>query len=76
MHKACSDTKSYQNKARSLLFNLKDPANPQLRQKIVKGELTADKVVMMEPSQLASEAKQDERHQHLKQNLEARRTDW
>jgi hypothetical protein len=30
----------------------------------------------MEAAQLASEAKQDQRQESLKQNLEARRTDW
>ena len=31
MHKLFPETKAYQNKAWSLLYNLKDPKNPQLR---------------------------------------------
>ena len=57
MHKACPENKSYQTKARSLLFNLKDPKNPALRQKLMRGELEAKKVIKMEASELASEAK-------------------
>ena len=39
MHKAFPETKPYQTKARMLLFNLNDSKNPQLRQKLLKGDL-------------------------------------
>ena len=38
-------SKEYKNKFRSLVFNLKDAANPELRARVLAGEIPADKLV-------------------------------
>ena len=48
---------AYSQKARSLLFNLKDPKNNQIRQEIIKGNLTPSRVVKMTPKELANDSK-------------------
>jgi DNA-directed RNA polymerase subunit M/transcription elongation factor TFIIS len=70
------DTKQYLSKARSLLFNLKDKNNNWLRESILSNRLKPDQVVKMDPKDLASEAKKQERADTLKEDLAARRTDW
>lgn len=54
-------SKSYSQKARSLLFNLKDEKNPGLRCKLLSGDLTPKKLADLDGKELASEAKQSER---------------
>lgn len=46
----------YQNKARSLMFNLKDPKNPDLRLSLIEGVKTPEDIVKMDSKQLASKA--------------------
>lgn len=57
------DLKAYADKARSLVFNLRDPKNPNLRNQILQGELTAWDIVTRDPKELASEAKKKEREE-------------
>ena len=68
--------KGYSDKARSLLFNLRDTKNPKLRVNILKGLLTPWDLVTSESKEIASESKRMEREETQKENLEARRTDW
>lgn len=44
----------YKNKYRSLMFNLKDPKNNILFKKVLKGEVTPDHLIRMNPEELAS----------------------
>ncbi|KAH9301221.1 hypothetical protein KI387_012804, partial [Taxus chinensis] len=46
--------KKYKEKARSLLFNLKDRNNPELRARVVSGEITPESLCCMTAEQLAS----------------------
>ncbi|GLJ30593.1 hypothetical protein SUGI_0605770 [Cryptomeria japonica] len=46
--------KKYKEKARSLLFNLKDRNNPELRARVVSGEITPENLCCMTAEQLAS----------------------
>ncbi|KAG6549962.1 hypothetical protein Mapa_008473 [Marchantia paleacea] len=46
--------KKYKEKARSLLFNLKDKSNPELRARVFSGEITPQILVRMTGEQLAS----------------------
>ncbi|KAI4380176.1 hypothetical protein MLD38_006397 [Melastoma candidum] len=46
--------KKYKEKGRSLLFNLKDRNNPELRQRVVSGEIPPDKLCSMSAEELAS----------------------
>ena len=68
--------KSYQTKARSLIFNLKDKKNVWLKKALFTKSLDPDKAVRLEAKELASEAKKEERESTLKNELQARRTDW
>ncbi|KAK9698080.1 hypothetical protein RND81_08G081100 [Saponaria officinalis] len=46
--------KKYKEKGRSLLFNLKDRNNPELREKVMAGELPPDRLCSMTAEELAS----------------------
>ncbi|KAI4379761.1 hypothetical protein MLD38_006015 [Melastoma candidum] len=46
--------KKYKEKGRSLLFNLKDRSNPELRERVVSGEIPPDKLCSMSAEELAS----------------------
>ncbi|XP_078428094.1 uncharacterized protein LOC144700547 [Wolffia australiana] len=46
--------KKYKEKARSLLFNLKDLSNPELRTRVVRGDITAQRLCAMSAEELAS----------------------
>ncbi|KAM7257907.1 hypothetical protein ACFE04_013648 [Oxalis oulophora] len=49
-----SVNKKYKEKGRSLLFNLKDRNNPELRERVMSGELTPDRLCAMSAEELAS----------------------
>ncbi|CAA7409935.1 unnamed protein product [Spirodela intermedia] len=46
--------KKYKEKGRSLLFNLKDPSNPELRERVISGEITPQRLCSMSAEELAS----------------------
>ncbi|XP_071916683.1 uncharacterized protein [Coffea arabica] len=46
--------KKYKEKGRSLLFNLKDRNNPDLRERVMSGEITPDRLCSMTAEELAS----------------------
>ncbi|KAJ0260268.1 SPOC domain-containing protein [Hirschfeldia incana] len=46
--------KKYKEKGRSLLFNLKDKSNPKLREKVMYGEIAAERLCSMSAEELAS----------------------
>ncbi|KAI4376329.1 hypothetical protein MLD38_014106 [Melastoma candidum] len=46
--------KKYKEKGRSLLFNLKDRSNPELRERVLSGEIPPDKLCSMSAEELAS----------------------
>lgn len=46
--------KKYKEKGRSLLFNLKDRSNPELRERVMSGEIPPDKLCSMTAEELAS----------------------
>jgi hypothetical protein len=54
MQSAGSAGKEYKSKFQSLWFNLKDPHNPDLRARVLKGELPPDRLVRMSAVELAS----------------------
>lgn len=66
----------YQSKARALVFNLKDPKNPDLRMSLIEAVIDPAQLVKLESKQLASKALQDERSKVQQANLSARRSDW
>ncbi|XP_030534107.1 uncharacterized protein LOC115743459 [Rhodamnia argentea] len=46
--------KKYKEKGRSLLFNLKDRSNPELRERVVSGEIPPERLCSMTAEELAS----------------------
>jgi hypothetical protein len=46
--------KKYKEKGRSLLFNLKDRSNPELRERVMSGDITPDRLCSMTAEELAS----------------------
>ncbi|XP_071700373.1 uncharacterized protein [Rutidosis leptorrhynchoides] len=46
--------KKYKEKGRSLMFNLKDPNNPELREKVLSSKISPERLCSMTPEDLAS----------------------
>ena len=69
LYKQFPDTKSYQTKARSLIFNLKDKKNVWLKESLYSGVLEPQRAVILEANELASEAKKQERESTIKNDL-------
>ncbi|CAK0785785.1 hypothetical protein CVIRNUC_008996 [Coccomyxa viridis] len=61
--------KDYKAKSRRLSFNIKDPRNPDLRRRVLKGEITAVDLVNMTPEELASDVRKSENAQIRKEAL-------
>jgi transcription elongation factor S-II len=55
------DKNSYAQKARSLIYNLRDKKNPELKQRIIDQEFTPGDFVTKETKELASENLKKER---------------
>ncbi|KAG4180225.1 hypothetical protein ERO13_A10G153500v2 [Gossypium hirsutum] len=47
-------------KYRSIMFNIKDPNNPDLRRKVLLGEVKPERLITMTPEEMASEQRQRE----------------
>jgi transcription elongation factor S-II len=76
MSQKFKDKKSYTDKARSLIFNLKDPQNPRLKTRILEGDLTPWDIVTADSRDLASDSKKAEREKTTEENMQARRSDY
>lgn len=59
----------YRTKVRSLTLNLKDKKNPALRESVATGLITAERLVVMTPEEMASDEKKAEREALQMQNL-------
>eukprot|EP00741_Cyanophora_paradoxa_P002271 tig00000571_g2203.t1 len=68
--------KQYTTKYRSLLFNLKDDKNPELRKKVLYGAIEPAKLIKMEPKELASDQMQKTLDEIAKKKLEEVKPDW
>ena len=58
-----------QLKHRSILFNMKDPKNPDLRRKVLLGKIKPEKLVTMAAEEMASNQRQFENDQIRKKSL-------
>ncbi|KAB2092058.1 hypothetical protein ES319_A02G002800v1 [Gossypium barbadense] len=47
-------------KYRSIMFNMKDPKNPDFRRKVLVGEVNPERLITMTPEEMASEQRQRE----------------
>ena len=68
--------KLYAEKARTLIFNLKDLKNPTFKEKFLKGEISPMELLTMDPKKFASEAKKRQREEILKRMMTMNRSDW
>jgi transcription elongation factor S-II len=50
----------YKTRMRTIIFNLKDKKNPELRRRVVLGEVSPEDLVVMSSEEMASSQKQDE----------------
>ncbi|CAI0474777.1 unnamed protein product [Linum tenue] len=50
-------------KYRSIMFNIKDPKNPDLRRKVLLGQINPERLMTMTPEEMASEERQMENKQ-------------
>lgn len=65
---------TYMEKVRSLVFNLKK--NGPLREQVILGQVTADRLTKMTSEELLSEEKAKERDETVKHLQDSRRLDW
>lgn len=66
---ASTTNNDYRGKVRSLSLNLKDKNNPELRARVLSGEITAEKLVVMRSEELASNALKAQQESIRQQNL-------
>ena len=69
-------TNDYRAKARTIIANLKDKNNPDLRVNIFEENMVPEELVRLEPKDLASSALKQEREKAEKKIIDARRSDW
>ncbi|KAJ8100302.1 transcription factor S-II, central domain-containing protein [Lipomyces tetrasporus] len=62
-------TPTYRTKMRSLYLNLKDSKNPNLRYRVVAGEISAERLYRMSPQEMASEELKNEIKRLEEKNL-------
>lgn len=76
LHKTYKDERSYKDRVRSILFNLKDKKNPFLRLRVMEGLITPEFLATADTKELASDQKKMEREEAQKQHMAARRSDY
>ena len=55
LQKKHSEPREYASKARSLIFNLNDPKNPNLKLRVLNGSIECKDLIILNPKMLASE---------------------
>jgi transcription elongation factor S-II len=60
----------YKTKMRSLYQNLKNKSNPELRKRVLTGEIAAIKLVTMSHEELMSPARREEDKKLMKENMD------
>ena len=68
--------KPYNDKSRSLLFNLGDPKNPNPRLILLTKKVTPEEFLCMDVRLMASDEVQEHREKELKSSMHNKRTDW
>lgn len=67
---------AYRAQIRVLLFNLKDPSNPDLKKNVLSGIISGHNLVHKDVAELASVALQEQREKEMKEAIDAARCDW
>ena len=73
LYKNSSD---YAEKARSLVFNLTDPKNSELKERILRQELTPRELLTTDTRKLASKEMQKLREENCQKAVEGARSDY
>ncbi len=68
--------KAYCDRARTLIFNLRDPKSSSLRDKVKSMEIPPAMLATIDTKELANEDLKKQREQVQQQNMQARRTDY
>ena len=68
--------KNYCDRARTLIFNLRDPKNSTLKEKVRSMEIPPHDLAVLDTKELASAIVKTQRDVIQKQNMQARRTDY
>lgn len=68
-------SKEYMDKVRSVFSNLRDPKNPELRSRLLNGEITPVQIATMDATIMASRSLQEVREQFTRNAVESSRTD-
>ena len=76
LFKLYPNPRDYANKARSLIFNLNDKKNPDLKLRVLQEKLSCQDLIKADPKMLASDSQKKEREKILLEDMNARRTDW
>ena len=63
-------SEGYKTKIRSLFQNLKNKSNPELRKRVLSGEIVAVRLVTMSDKELASPARRAEDAKLMKENMD------
>eukprot|EP00099_Drosophila_melanogaster_P017135 NP_573049.2 uncharacterized protein Dmel_CG8117 [Drosophila melanogaster] len=61
----------YKNRIRSRLANLRDPKNPELRQKFLLGQITPEELSKMTPEEMASDDMKQMRQKYVQDSINA-----
>ena len=69
-------SRDYTDKIRSILSNLRDPKNPELRTRLIDGVITPMQVATMDATILASQSLKEERERMARLAVESSRTDY
>jgi transcription elongation factor S-II len=69
-------SRDYTDKIRSILSNLRDPKNPELRARLIDGVITPVQVATMDATILASQSLKEERERMARLAVESSRTDY
>lgn len=64
-----STSSAYRNKMRSLFVNLKDPKNPTLREHVVTGRISGERLRTLKPQEMANDELKKQVEEIEKQNL-------
>ena len=74
-HNGGKITNEYNSKVRSLVFNLTDKSNIELKKKLIKQDIKPRELAQLSAHELASAKKKEERKNAEKEALDSRRTD-
>ncbi len=69
-------SKDYTDKIRSIFSNLRDPKNPELKSRLIDGEITPVQVATMDATVMASRSLKEERDRMARMAVESSRTDY